>query len=131
MRPAAPGTTAPPAAPPLPLPFPARYVQCYLVALDLFCYQAARQCIGLLIVSMGREFDFSSADKGTLLAALSFGSCFTSLLGSQVEAQLGARRTVSLGLLGMAFAFVVLPAAASLSLRLGQATLAFLTRAPL
>ena len=74
----------------------ARHLHALLVAANLFWYQAIRQCVGLLVVAMGREFGLSPKEKARLIAAPSVGNIITQALGGLVEAKLGARTTISL-----------------------------------
>ena len=56
-------------------------VHVYLIAANLFFYQAIRQALGFLVVAMSAEYGFTHAQKGWLLAAPSVGAICTQLLG--------------------------------------------------
>ena len=89
----------------------ARHLHALLVAANLFWYQAIRQCVGLLVVAMGREFGLSPKEKARLIAAPSVGNIITQALGGLVEAKLGARTTISLAIGGLAMGCTLVPLA--------------------
>jgi len=90
-------------------------VHALLVAANLFWYQAVRQCLGLLVVSMGSEFGYTTAEKGRLIAAPSVGNIITQMLGGLVEARLGARVTIACAVAGLSAGCALVPIASSSS----------------
>jgi sugar phosphate permease len=102
----------------------ARHLHALLIAANLFWYQAIRQCVGLLVVSMGAEFSYTTHQKGRLIAAPSVGNIITQMVGGMVEAQIGARATVGAAIAALAAGCTLLPLAASSSFSLAFLLLA-------
>ncbi len=102
----------------------ARHIHAILVAVNLFWYQAVRQTLGVLSVSMGHELGYTTQEKGWLIAAPSVGNIITQAVGGRVEVLIGARATVAIALSGLGAGSLLLPMACSASLRLGLLVLA-------
>ena len=102
----------------------ARQIHSLLVAANLFWYQAIRQCLGLLVVSMGLEFGYSTSEKGRLIAAPSVGNIITQLVGGLLEQKIGARATIAAAIMGLATGCTLMPLACSSSYTLALVVLA-------
>ena len=97
----------------------ARHLHARLVAVNLFWYQAIRQTMSTLVVSMSLELSLTVADRARLIAAPSVGNILTQMLGGMVEARLGAKATIAVALIGMGIACILVPLATSVSIRTG------------
>ena len=93
----------------------ARQIHALLVAANLFWYQAIRQCMAVLVVSMQVEFGYSTKEKARLIMAPSVGNIITQLLGGFAEQWFGARATIAAAISGLAAGCTLLPMAASAS----------------
>lgn len=97
----------------------ARHTHALLVAINLFWYQAIRQTVGVLSVSMSAELGYGTREKGWLIAAPSVGNIITQMLGGRVEQAIGARVTIAIALAGLAAGCLLLPVACTSSLNIG------------
>ena len=102
----------------------ARHLHALLVATNLFWFQAIRQTVATLAVSMGQELGYSTKEKGWLIAAPSVGNIVTQLFGSHLERAIGARMTITLAVSGLAAGCLLVPVACSTSLSSGLLVLA-------
>ena len=95
----------------------------FLVAGDLFIYQAVRQATSFLAVPMSVELNYSKREVGWLLAAPSIGAIVTQVAGGRICSFFDVRWTVLLSLVGMAVCCSLLPVACSHSISAAAAVL--------
>ena len=88
-----------------------RSVQCYLLCLVRVFQQSMRNVLTNVLVMMSADFPISTAQKGSLLAAIPLGYFLTQVPGGALADKLGAKNVMLTALALSACCCLVLPSA--------------------